>query len=115
MLWLPMFFGALFGGVFFAVGLTVAVISIRNAQASLAPLQRGACAVGTVVSIGRNRNLTEDGLNPWVIDYTFTAEQTWGGSFSSADPRMAGVEEGHVLHVVYLPEDPGRSAIWPPM
>ncbi|MFT5681230.1 MAG: hypothetical protein ACI8RZ_002136 [Myxococcota bacterium] len=113
---LPMFFGALFGGLFFAVGLIVAVVSIRSAKAALAPLQRGDSAVGTVVSVDRNRSFTEDGRHPWLIDYTFTAnDQTLGGTISSADPRMAGVEVGHSLHVVYLPEDPGQSAVWPPM
>lgn len=113
---LPLIFGALFGGIFFAVGLTVALMSIKGAKESLAPLQRGSSAVGTVVSIDRNRSITEDGRHPWLIDYTFTADgQTIGGTLSSADARMAGVEVGHSLHVVYLPEEPGQSAIWPPM
>jgi hypothetical protein len=113
---LPMIFGALLGGLFFAVGLTVAVMSIRAAAAAMAPLERGACAVGTVVSVGRNHSITEDGRHPWLIDYTFTVDgQTWGGTISSADARMAGVTIGHTLHVVYLPEDPGQSAMWPPM
>jgi len=68
------------------------------------------------VRVSENSMDTANGQHPWLIEYTFDlGGSLHGGSISSWDPVNAHREPGQKVTIVYLPDDPDVSEIWPPV
>ena len=113
----PMLLGAIFTSLFLMAGVAVGGYSLREAQRKIAPYQHGRVALATVSSVFDSPfSLDMGGVQAgWQLCYTFeVGGQTLSGVGRSRDPRMAQVQPGHTLYVVYLPSDPQQNAVWPP-
>jgi len=106
----PMLFGALFGGMFFLIGATVVSVSIYSGLGRIRPLRSGTAVVAEIVRVSNGADASSG-----TVAYTFAVgEQIYGGTLTTADPRLASAAPGHHLHVVYLPGDPTQNSVWPP-
>ena len=105
-------FGALFGGI----GWALRSGSRKSALRQIDALTRGLVAEGQLVGVRQDFSENINGLNPYRVEYVFYVNgQALGGSTKGWDIVNAMRQPGEPLWVVFLPEDPGVSSIWPPI
>lgn len=90
---------------------------LREANEELIPLQQGAVVQGEIESVEYDYTKTINGKHPLTINFTFKANgQTHignvGNIFDSANKLK---KAGDAVWIVYMPENPELSSVWPPM
>lgn len=107
---------ALLSLVFPVPGVIIGVVGYRKARRRVDVLRHGRSATGTVDGAGPDTSVTVNGAHPWKLQYLFDADgRRLAGAVSSLDPGARAFAVGAPVHVVYLPEDPERNDLWPPL
>ena len=105
--------GGSLGAFFTGLGFVMFVIGLRRVQKKIETYRSGQATNGTVEDIYPDRSITVNGRNPWKVVYTYRVMGTVRRGSTSTWHLL--VEEGSPLHVLYLPNEPGQSAVYPPL
>ncbi len=115
-LWLLLLVGGFIGLVFTALGGGMLYAGLRSAYGKIRPYEHGIATEGEIAEIFRDPTVEVNGRNPWAVTYLYTANgQTLEGRTRTWKHAPALVESGDVVHVLYLPEDPEQSVLYPPL
>jgi len=90
---------------------------IKEANNELIPLQNGSTVLGQITSIKRDYTKKINNKSPFVVEFLFeTGGQKHTGSvgniFDDVDQQK---QPGDKVWVVYMPENPELSSLWPPL
>ena len=98
------------------IGLPFWVHGVRSARRKLAALRLGQPTGARITAIALDRSQQINQRHPWRIEYVFQTENGSGtGACQSWDASTERRRVGDALWVVHVPEQPGVSAIWPPI
>ncbi len=98
-----------FGAIFFGVGITVIFAGIRGMRRRARVLQLGAVTTGTVSEV-------RQGGGYWMFTYLYEVDgKVLSDRLQTKDNVVSKYAEGDLLHVVYEPDNPSFSTIWPPL
>jgi hypothetical protein len=77
-------------------------------------LRDGEAATGQIAGTRQNFNVEVNGRNPWVITYQFrTAGRDYNGQVTTLNEPGPSVRPGSPAWVLYLPNTPEHSALYP--
>lgn len=109
-------FFSLFPLIHFTVGMGLAGYAWKSRARRRRIYQGGMAATATIDRSGRQRSVRVNGRNPYQIEWTFYIDDhRFHGKRASMNRRVADIEEGDRLWVLYDPEDPTKSVEWPPL
>lgn len=105
----------LFLGIGFLIaGGWVAVWRYQIAQKIVNVLRVGVAVRGQVTDVQQDYSVMVNGRNPWVIRYQFQANgQSVEGNVTTFNSLAQQFQAGKAVSVLYLPEDPKWSSIYP--
>jgi len=115
-LWLFVLIGGFMGLIFVALGGGMLYYGLRQAYGKIRPYEQGLAAAGEITEIFRDPTVEVNGRNPWAVRYLYTVdgEQYEGRSLTwKHAPKL--LSTGDRVHVLYLPEDPEQSVLYPPL
>jgi len=104
------------GGVFTILGGGMLFFGIRDGLSKIRPFEHGLATVGEVVEMYRDHSISINGRNPMAIVYTYTVhgieyeDQVHSWKYGKQTQAV-----GNRVHVLYLPDDPHQSVIYPPV
>lgn len=103
--------------VFPIIGIFLWKKGIKDANNELIPLEHGTVAVGEITDIRQDFSKKINGQSPFIIEFTFeVGKQKHTGDVGNIFDRSGARKTlGDKLWVVYMPEDPSLSSIWPPL
>jgi len=108
--------GGLIGGAFFFGGVALVVWSWKTVQAGAETFRLGRAVQGTIDEVYQDGSIQVNGRSPWLIAYSFEVAGTpHSGSVHAWHPSAQDRARGQLVHVVYMPEDPARSTVYPPI
>lgn len=101
--------------IFPIIGIFLWRKGIKEANDELIPLEHGNVVQGEIESITMDRSKTMNGQHPFVVNFSFSINgQTHTGNVGNIfDPILK--RRGDPVWVVYMPEDPNLSSVWPPL
>ncbi len=104
------------GGIFALIGIPLVVWRYNEAQQTLNVLRIGQATLGEVTDVYENLNVEVNGRHPWTIAYRFEVEG-WTHDGKTRTLRTPGLthQPGQPVHVLYLPSNPDRNTIYPPV
>ncbi len=90
---------------------------IKEANNELIPLEHGTAILGQITSIERDYTKTINNKSPFVVEFLFEAggQKHIGNVGNIFDPIDQEKKVGDKVWVVYIPENPELSSIWPPL
>ena len=112
----------LFGLLMFALALYLLVggISIvrerdKELQKMVDVMRKGQAAVGEIVEVREKRKQTQHDRHPWEIYYRYKVNggQRMHGNIATLNFPGARYQPGCEVNVLYLPEEPNRSVLYP--
>lgn len=120
LLFLPMLFiipiAALLPLFFVLLGLIFFIIGRRGAKKTLDAFLRGTAVAGHVVDVSIDYSQSVNSQHPWKLRYHFNVDGTLHeGSAVSYDSTVATRTAGQPLWVLYVPENPAQSTLYPPL
>lgn len=103
--------------IFPIIGIFLWKRGIKEANDELIPLQFGTPVLGKIESIKKDYTKHINGVSPFIVEFLFEANGnkqlgTVGNIFDNIDLIK---KPGDLIWVVYMPEDPNLSSIWPPL
>jgi len=103
-------------GLFFAaLGAGIVWFGWREAKSELRALVWGDTAKGELLSVQQNTSIQVNGRYPWRIEFSFEVRgEKQVGSVDCWDDSDGLRQPGEPVWVVYDPEKPNLSALWPP-
>lgn len=102
--------------VFPLIGIPMWIVGHRKAKEKLRALTTGEPTRGRVTSVTLDTTQHINHQHPFLIAYTFdTPTGAGSGACASWDRTTQARKPGDGLWVVYAPDDPRVSAIWPPI
>lgn len=103
--------------IFPIIGIFLWRKGLRDAKGELMPLEHGAHTKGEITSVRVDYSKNMNGKHPKILEFVFTANgQKWPGSVPNImDPVELWKRPGDQIWVVYMPENPEISSVWPPM
>ncbi len=103
--------------IFPIIGIFLWKKGIKDANNELIPLEQGTATTGEITNIRQNFSIKVNNKSPYVIEFTFEANgKKYAGDVGNIfDLSNVCKEVGDKLWVVYMPEDPSLSSIWPPV
>lgn len=103
--------------IFPIIGIFLWKKGIKDAKKELLPLEQGAIAIGEITDIRQDFSVKINNKSPYVIEFVFEAGgQKYVGDVGNIFDRASAMKEiGDQLWIVYMPEDPSLSSIWPPI
>ncbi len=106
----------LIGLIFVLIGAPMAYAGWKGALDKIRPYENGVHALGEISEIFRDVSVTVNGRNPWAVTYLYTVDgQTLEGRVTTWKYAPKMLKTGYHVHVLYLPEDPQQSVIYPPL
>lgn len=89
----------------------------KTANEELKPLQYGKPVLGEIESISIDHTKHINGVSPFIVQFLFEINgQKFAGSVGNIFDRVdLTKKKGDSVWVVYMPEDPSLSSIWPPL
>ena len=104
----------LLGLVFLLVGVVSFVTSLQQARQTVAVLRVGQAVTGQITQVGQNYNVRVNGAHPWVVRYTYQVQdRTYQGKVSTLNLLDPTLQPGRAACVLYLPNAPERSSLYP--
>ncbi|MCO4773949.1 MAG: hypothetical protein KDA24_28205, partial [Deltaproteobacteria bacterium] len=101
--------GACFASLFAISGAVILLWGIQGALASRKVLMHGTPSVGQVSAVSQSGSF-------WMLSYLYEVDGTMlAASLQTSDPIVLKYKEGDALHVVYDPDEPADSSVWPPL
>ena len=102
------------GVLLLAAGLPLLVWRYGAIQRTMDVLRLGEATLGEVVSVDQNYLVRVNRRHPWVITYRFqTGGREYVSEFTSFSQAIAEVNAGQSIYVLYLPQNPEESLIFP--
>lgn len=103
--------------IFPIIGIFLWKRGIREAKGELLPLENGMYVQGEITAINVDMSKNMNGKNPRIIEFAFTVGgRAYTGDVPNLmDPVHLWKKAGDKIWVVYMPEDPMISSVWPPM
>lgn len=115
-LWLFVLIGGLLGGIFVILGVTMAYFGYRSVGGKVRPFQYGVATKGTVVDVHPDYSIQVNGRSPQAVVYQFEVMgQPYEGKVLSWKYASQQQAPGNVVWVLYMPDNPKESAIYPPV
>ncbi len=90
---------------------------IKEANDELIPLEKGTATVGEITEIRKDFTKTINGQSPSIVEFLFEANgQKHVGYVGNVFDSVHLLKQvGDKVWVVYMPENPELSSIWPPL
>ena len=90
---------------------------LRIAREELNPLMNGNAVHGTITNVSQNTSVKVNGRSPTTIEFSFEAngQKMTGDVGNLFDQASLMKRPGDKIWVVYMPDDPNQSSIWPPL
>jgi hypothetical protein len=86
----------------------------QDARKVVNVLRKGEEARGQIVDVQENYSVTVNGRHPWMIRYQFQANgQDYKGGVSTLNQPGQQLQAGKAVYVLYLPNSPKWSSIYP--
>ena len=103
--------------IFPIIGIFLWRKGIKDANAELVPLEHGTSTIGVITDVRQDFSKRINDKSPFIIEFTFEVSgQKYVGDVGNIfDRESARKKIGDQLWVVYMPEDPSLSSIWPPI
>jgi hypothetical protein len=103
--------------IFPIIGIFIWRKGLREAEEELIPLQSGTPVLGEIETIQRDYSKKMNGRSPLTVTFLFNANgQTHRGSVGNIFDNIDLTKKaGDKVWVVYMPENPQLSSIWPPL
>ncbi len=103
--------------IFPIIGVFLWKKGIRIANEELNPLMNGAHVHGTITSVSQDTSIQINGKSPYQVEFLFEFQgRSIAGDVGNLfDPIVLMKNPGDKIWVVFLPEDPNQSSVWPPM
>lgn len=103
--------------IFPIIGIFLWRKGLRDANNELIPLQHGATVKGEVTAIRVDGSKQINGRNPRILEFVFSANgQRFGGNVPNImDPIEQWRRPGDQIWVLYMPDNPDLSSVWPPL
>lgn len=109
---------ALFWTIIFPIiGIFLWKRGIKNANNELTPLQYGSLALGEITSVRCDYSTRINNRSPFIVEFTFEANsQKYRGEVDNIFEEINTQKKpGDQVWVVYMPENPKLSSVWPPL
>ena len=101
----------LLGLAFLGAGVPIMIWRYQKAQQTLNVLRMGRAALGHIVDVTQNYNVTVNNRHPWTIHYGFqVGGQEYDGETSTLRPVGFTHQEGQPVYVLYLESDPAQRS-----
>jgi hypothetical protein len=107
--------GLLFTLVFAGIGFAVLAYGRRKVNRALAALERGVAVIGRIESVELDYSVRVNQRHPWSVTYSFVANGVRQVGSQQAWHPDEETQSGAPVYVLFLPEDPGNSSLWPPV
>ncbi|HTF06049.1 MAG TPA: hypothetical protein VK826_18595 [Bacteroidia bacterium] len=103
--------------IFPIIGIILWRKGIREANAELVPLEHGAHTEGKITNIAKDYTKKINGVSPKILTFVFESggAKHVGTVPNLMDPVVHLKQPGDKIWVVYLPDNPSVSSVWPPM
>jgi len=103
--------------IFPIIGIFLWRKGIKDANNELIPLEQGTSTIGEITNIRQDFTKKINNQSPFIIEFTFEAGgQKYSGDVGNIfDRTNLSKAIGDKLWVVYMPENPSLSSIWPPI
>ncbi|MBM9590133.1 hypothetical protein JWG41_06730 [Leptospira sp. 201903075] len=90
---------------------------IKTANEELLPLENGESTVGEITDIRKDYSQSLNGRSPTVVEFVFESKgkKHVGNVGNIYDSVHLTKKLGDKLWVVYMPNDPSQSSVWPPL
>ena len=103
------------GVLLLGAGLPLLAWRYSAIQRTVEVLQLGEATLGEVVNVDHNYLVRVNRRHPWVITYRFQAGgREYQSDFTSFSGAIVEVNAGQSIYVLYLPQNPEESLIFPP-
>ncbi|XDD46624.1 hypothetical protein AB3N60_00600 [Leptospira sp. WS39.C2] len=89
----------------------------KTANDELLPLEQGKATVGEIIDIRKDFTQSLNGQSPTVVEFKFEVggNEMIGNVGNIYDSVHLTKKVGDKLWVVYMPNDPEKSSVWPPL
>lgn len=102
------------GGLFTIAGGAMLYFGIRQGLRKIRPFEHGQATIGEVVDIYQDTRISINGRHPWAIVYVFRVHGIEHEGKDLSWQRSALKQSvGNRVHVLYIPDDPEESVIYP--
>lgn len=102
--------------VFGGIGAALATHGRKRALATLLAFREGVAALGSISEVYVDTSVKINGRSPWAIVYTFKVGGVeHQGRARTFDARAREREPGQQVHVLYVPTDPSKNTLYPPV
>ncbi|MCW7474152.1 hypothetical protein [Leptospira levettii] len=90
---------------------------LQTAKEELEPLELGRTTVGEITEIRKDYTQSLNGKSPTVVEFLFEANgQKHVGTVGNIYESVHLTKKiGDKLWVVYMPDEPNKSSVWPPL
>ena len=110
---------ALIGVLFALIGAPLLGAGLRRARRQLHALRDGVAVRGSILELYRDTSQAINGRHPWAVVYGYEARgrhhEGTVRSWARGGTVAATYAVGSPVHVLYVPEAPDRSALYPPI
>lgn len=107
------------GLIFSLIGVPMLWSGIRRAASQLTALRTGIAVDGTIEEVYQDTTQSINGRHPWAVVYAYeVGGRRYEGtvkSWARGGSILAMYAVGSPVHVLYVREDPERSALYPPI
>ena len=111
--------GSAVGGIFVLIGLPMWIVGMRKARSQLRALREGHAVRGQIEELYQDTTESINGRHPWAVVYSYEvrghAYQGKVKSWSSAGEVLRLYAVGSPVHVLHVPDEPRKSALYPPI
>jgi hypothetical protein len=103
--------------IFPVIGIFLWRKGIREARGELLPLENGLPALGEITAVQIDSSKSMNGRNPRYVQFVFSVNgHPYAGDVPNImDPVELWKKPGDKIWVVYMPDNPEISSVWPPM
>ena len=102
------------GVLFLAGGVGVGAWRYKSAQQTVTVMRLGKAVQGKILEVNEVYNVEVNGRHPWTIRYEYKISgQTYTGEITTLNRPGENLREGMGVCVLYLPDSPGKNALYP--
>lgn len=103
--------------IFPIIGIFLWRKGIKDAKGELIPLEHGTAVKGEITAITTDFSKRINGRSPKILEFVFTAngQKHVGTVPNIMDPIEHWRRTGDQIWVLYMPDNPELSSVWPPM
>lgn len=88
----------------------------KRAVGIIRAFRRGSLSEGSIVSVRLDTTQSVNGRHPWKLTYQFPVEECLHeGTLVSFDSTVGNRGGGQPVWVLYMPDDPSQSTMYPPV